>query len=153
MQKFHTKIDWWVYAFLICLTGLLIQLLITMQAKGNITAYPFHSITYLLTILVIWWPVANTRYVVDHENLIITCMFLKWKIKLSDIEKIEPTSNSVSSPALSLNRLKIEYTKGGKNKFVLVSPRNKDKFYQALQQNDADIANKLSDASYKFKNI
>lgn len=134
VQKIHSKKDWWVLAFIVCMTGLLVQLLMTMQAKGNITAYPLHTATYIITILVLWWPVFNTRYVIDHENLIIHCIFLKWTIKLSDIQKIERTSNSVASPALSLDRLKIEYTKNGKQKFVLVSPRNKATFCQALQQ-------------------
>ena len=133
MQIFRSKKDWWVLAFLVCMTGLLLQLLMTMQAKGNIEAYPLHTATYIATIFVIWWPVVNTRYVVDDETLIISCMFLKWKIKLVDIQNIEPTSNSVSSPALSLDRLKIEYQKDGKNKFVLVSPKNKEKFCQALK--------------------
>ena len=53
MQKFHTKIDWWVLGFLIAMTGLLVQLLFTMYAKGTMVEYPEHTIVYILTIAVI----------------------------------------------------------------------------------------------------
>lgn len=134
MQKFHSKIDWWVLAFLICMTGLLVQLLLTMQAKGTMEAYPVHTAVYLLTIVVIWWPVWNTRYRVSEDCLTIRCLFLSWRIPLAQIQKVSPSNNSVASPALSLNRLKIDYQQDGVNKFVLVSPRHQDKFCAALKQ-------------------
>lgn len=143
MQKFRSKKDWWVLAFLICMTGLLIQLLLTMQAKGNIAAYPFHTATYIVVIIVMWWPVLNTRYVIDKEYLTIFCMFFKWKIKLTDIQNISSTSNSVTSPALSLKRLKIDYIQDGKAKFVLISPKNKQDFCQVLQQIESTISYKI----------
>lgn len=132
MQKFYSKKDWWVLAFLICMTGLLVQLLLSMQAKGNISAYPLHTATYILTIFVLWWPIFNTRYIVANGKLTIKCMFLKWHIQLDQILKVEKTTNSVASPALSLDRLKLEYTQDGKNKFIIISPRNKQAFCQAL---------------------
>lgn len=132
MQKFRSKKEWWVLAFLVCMTGLLVQLLVTMQAKGNISAYPIHAATYIITIFIIWWPIFNTRYVVDKEYLTIHCMFLTWKIKRTDIQSISATNNSIASPALSLDRLKIDYVKDGKTKFVLVSPKDQKAFYQAL---------------------
>lgn len=132
MQKFRSKKEWWVLAFVICMTGLIVQLLVTMYAKGNISAYPVHAVTYMLTVVILWWPIFNTRYVVDEEYLIIHSMFLKWKIKKSDIQSISVTNNSVASPALSLDRLKVDYIKDGKSKFVLVSPKAKTAFLTAL---------------------
>ena len=134
MQKFSSKKDWWVLAFLVCLSGLLVQLLLTMQAKGNISAYPVHSATYIITIFIIWWPLFNTRYVVENEQLIVRCMFLKWIIPLNQIQRVSPTTNSIASPALSLDRIKIEYTKNGENKFILLSPRDKTAFCDAIHQ-------------------
>ncbi|MFQ5610075.1 MAG: PH domain-containing protein [Woeseiaceae bacterium] len=43
---------------------------------------------------------------------------------------MQPTRNPLSSPALSLDRLKITY--GPKNRKVLVSPADKESFVQAL---------------------
>ena len=139
MQKFHTKIDWWILGFLIAMTGLLIQLLYTMYAKGTMVEYPEHTAVYILTIAVIWWPVFNTRYIIENEALIIHSLFLKWHIPLANIQNISKTNNSISSPALSLDRLKIEYMKDGKIKQVLVSPRDQQGFCKELQENHSQI--------------
>ena len=132
MQKFRSKKEWWVLAFIVCMTGLIIQLLVTMQAKGNIAAYPVHTATYIITVFILWWPIFNTRYVIDEKYLNIHCMFLTWKIQLTDIQRISKTNNSVASPALSLDRLKVEYTKNGENKFILVSPQQQKAFCDAV---------------------
>ena len=134
MQIFRSKIDWWVLGFLICLTGLLLQLLLTMQAKGTLLQFPVHAAVYVMTIAFIWWPAWNTKYTVDEEFLSIRCLFLTWKIKRSEIQSISKTNNSVASPALSLKRLKVDYLKEGEPKFVLVSPRNQQAFCDALNQ-------------------
>ncbi len=134
MQIFRSKIDWWVLGFLICLTGLLLQLLLTMQAKGTLLQFPVHAAVYVMTMAFVWWPAWNTKYTVDDEYLSIRCLFLTWKIKRSEIQSISKTNNSVSSPALSLKRLKVDYVKEGEPKFVLVSPRNQQAFCDALNQ-------------------
>ena len=134
MQIFRSKIDWWVLGFLICLTGLLLQLLLTMQAKGTLLQFPVHATVYVMTIVFVWWPAWNTKYTVDEEYLSIRCLFLTWKIKRSEIQSISKTNNSVASPALSLKRLKVDYLKEGESKFILVSPRNQQAFCDALNQ-------------------
>ena len=134
MQIFRSKIDWWVLGFLICLTGLLLQLLLTMQAKGTLLQFPVHAAVYVMTMAFVWWPAWNTKYTVDEEYLSIRCLFLTWKIKRSEIQSISKTNNSVASPALSLKRLKVDYVKEGEPKFVLVSPRNQQAFCDALNQ-------------------
>ncbi len=139
MQTFRSKIDWWVLGFIIAMTGLLLQLLVTMYAKGTMQEYTEHTAVYILTIAVLWWPILNTRYVVQEDTLIIHCLLFKWVIPVVSIEKITKTNHSISSPALSLNRLKIEYLKEGKSKYILVSPRNQQGFCQALQQKNSKI--------------
>ena len=132
MQKFRSKIDWWILAFFIAMSGLLLQLLLTMYAKGTLSQNLLFAVVYALTIVLIWWPVLNTRYVIDKDTLLITCLFLKWLIPLSSIQKVTKTDFSISSPALSLDRLRIDYLKDGQAKFILLSPRNKEAFCQAL---------------------
>ena len=134
MQVFRSKKDWWLVAFVICMSGLLIQLLLTMQAKGTLQQYSLHSAVYMLTIVVLWWPIFNTKYVIQSNQLHIRSLFLKWTIPLEQITKVTPTTNSVASPALSLKRLKVEYQQEGKSKFILVSPKHPQTFCQAIQQ-------------------
>jgi hypothetical protein len=47
-----------------------------------------------------------------------------------DITAITPTSNPLSSPALSLDRLRIDY---GKGRSVMISPRDKQGFLGAME--------------------
>lgn len=134
MQGFRSKTDWWVLAFLVCMTGLLLQLLLTMQAKGTMQQYPVHSAVYMLTILVLWWPIWSTKYSIDNQKLRIRSLFLTWVIPVEDIVNVSQTNNSVASPALSLDRLKIDYLQEGKSKFILLSPKDQTAFCQALNQ-------------------
>ena len=139
MQKFHSKIDWWILGFVIAMTGLLVQLLFTMYAKGTMVEYPEHTMVYIFTIAVLWWPVFSTTYTIGNNTLAIRSMFLKWVISLENIKTVSKTNNSISSPALSLDRLKIEYLKDGKMKQILVSPRDQQGFCKELQENHSQI--------------
>lgn len=134
MQVFRSKKDWWVIAFLVCMSGLLVQLLLTMQAKGTMQQYPVHTVVYMLTIVVLWWPVWSTKYSIDSQKLRIQSLFLTWVIPVENIINVSQTNNSVASPALSLDRLKIDYVQEGKAKFILLSPKNQTEFCQALNQ-------------------
>ena len=135
MHVFRSKKDWWLLAFVICMSGLLLQLLLTMLAKGTMQQYPLHTAVYILTILILWWPLWSTRYVVDNGVLTIKSLWLSWKIPLSEIQSIQPTDHSIIAPALSLKRLRIDYTEGGVQKFILVSPKDQTAFIQVLQPN------------------
>lgn len=133
MHVFRSKKDWWLLAFVICMSGLLLQLLLTMQAKGTMQQYPLHTAVYVLTIIILWWPLWSTRYVMDNGVLTIKSLWLSWKIPLSEIQSIQPTDHSIIAPALSLKRLRIDYTDAGVQKFILVSPKDQTAFIQVLQ--------------------
>lgn len=132
MQVFRSKKDWWVVAFIVCMSGLLIQLLLTMQAKGTMQQYPLHTAVYILTVLLLWWPIFNTRYQISATELNIHSMFLRWQIPLQDIQRISASQDLSAAPALSIKRLKIEYIQDGQSKFVMVSPKDQQAFAQAL---------------------
>lgn len=133
MQTFRSKKDWWIVGFILAATGILLQMLWSMYLRGTLQEYPEHGLVYALTIAVMWWPVLNTRYIVTQEQLIIHSMFLTWTISRDQIQNITPTHNPLWSPALSLDRLRIDYLKDGKSKYVLVSPKNKALFCKAVQ--------------------
>jgi|SRR5690606_34916331 len=135
MHVFRSKKDWWLLAFVICMSGLLLQLLLTMQAKGTMQQYPLHTAVYVLTIIILWWPLWSTRYVVDNGVLTIKSLWLSWQIPLSTIRSIQPTEHSIIAPALSLKRLRIDYTEDGVQKFILVSPKDQAAFIKVLQPN------------------
>lgn len=132
MQIFRSKIDWWVLGFIISMTGLLLQLLLTMSAKGTIVQYPEHTTVYILTIILLWSPIFTTYYSLDTDMLTVRSLFFKWHIPLANIQKISATDHLDVSPALSLQRLRIEYLKDGEKQVILISPKKIDAFRQAL---------------------
>jgi hypothetical protein len=74
----------------------------------------------------------TTRYTIEGKTLIIRCGFLyRKKIDIQSILRIKETRNPLSSPATSLDRLEIRYGKSG---WVLVSPRDKQGFVNALRR-------------------
>lgn len=96
--------------------------------------YPEHALLYFLTIALLWWPILNTRYIVTEQHLVILSMLFKWQINRSNITKVSESHNLISSPALSLDRLRIDYQKNGVISHILISLKDKDVFYQALGQ-------------------
>jgi hypothetical protein len=134
MQKqiFHSKIDWWVWGFVISMTGLLLQLLLNMLAKGSLLHnWPFATV-YALTIVALWWPLWSTRYQLQAKALVVQSMFLTWHIPLASIQSVRDTDFSTVAPALSFQRVRIDYVQDGKPKFILISPRKLATFKASL---------------------
>ena len=115
------------------MSGLLAQLILTTYGKSILMQNFLFVVVYALTIVLLWWPLWSTRYVVDQGQLTIRSLCFKWIIPLTAIQSVSETDNSISSPALSLDRLKIEYLKEGQTRTVLVSPRDKVGFRAALK--------------------
>lgn len=94
-----------------------------------------------LFVGVIWF---GTRYVIVHGVLYIYCGPLCRRIPISDIKRVKRTNNPLSSPALSLDRLEIEY---GKDRVIIISPAERDVFIETLKrENEAiEIYSRVSD--------
>ena len=78
----------------------------------------------------------STYYVIDGDTLLIRCSMITWRVPIREITSITPTHSALSSPALSLDRLRIEYD----NKEILVSPADKQRFIAALRAIHSTIA-------------
>src|SRR5690606_23374147 len=107
-------------------------------AKGTLQQYPLHTAIYILTIIILWWPLWSTRYVLENGVLSIKSLWLSWQIPLSAIQSIQPTDHSIIAPALYLNRLRLDYREDVVLKFVLVSPKDPTAFRQAIRANKTD---------------
>ena len=77
----------------------------------------------------------STYYVIDAGTLLIRSSFLTWRVPISEIRSITPTRNGRSSPALSLDRLRIEYGR----KAIMVSPEDPKRFIEALRAKNPSI--------------
>ena len=93
---------------------------------------PIRMLTAGLVVLIavlVPWVFASTYYVVDVRELKVVSGPFRWRIPLRDITRVTPTRAWWSSPALSLDRLCIEY---GNGKWILVSPVRREEFLSAL---------------------
>lgn len=133
-MKFRSKIDWWLLLVFIVTTAIIVMKIYEVNHNYSLASNFPHLIFYSLIILIIWLPIFNTYYVVENNTLIIKSLVFRWKININDITQIEPTHNPLSSPALSLDRLKIYYMKNGEVTSVMISPKDKESFLQAINK-------------------
>lgn len=72
----------------------------------------------------------QTFYEINGTELKIKSGFLyNHMVDINDIREIKETNNPLSSPAISLDRLEVRY---GKNKYVLISPKDKKGFIDSI---------------------
>jgi hypothetical protein len=129
MQEFKSKIDNW-------LLFILISTIILSLYCAFFAALDGRMFNYVLAILIVMvgaglplWLLVSTRYMVSARTLEVFSGPFSWSIVLSSISSVQETRNPLSSPALSLDRLQIEY---GGGKTILISPVNKSEFRDAI---------------------
>ncbi|MGB5210221.1 MAG: PH domain-containing protein [Gammaproteobacteria bacterium] len=130
MQTFESKRDRWL--MLILWSSVLIDFLaavVLLRMDVPLLVRASGVAVMLSTALFIVWILTGTRYTVDQGVLIIRCGPFRQRLRIADIESVEATRSPLSSPALSLDRLRITY---GGGKRVLVSPEDKARFQTAI---------------------
>jgi membrane protein YdbS with pleckstrin-like domain len=71
------------------------------------------------------------RYGITDEEIVVRHGVVRQRIPLAKIREVYPTRSPVSSPALSLDRLHIQFGDGF-FKAAMISPADKDGFLQEL---------------------
>jgi PH (Pleckstrin Homology) domain-containing protein len=77
----------------------------------------------------------GTYYLIDGGTLLIRSSFFTWRVPIADIRAVTPTRSGLSAPALSLDRLRIDY----RSKSIMVSPEEKQRFIEALRAKNPSI--------------
>lgn len=130
-MRFRSKVDSWLVAVTI-VSGM------AALAAGAVAfrdGTPGSLATMLLVVaLVVALPIsliAATHYTFEGDALRIRSGPFRWTIPLAEIHGARPSRNLISSPALSLDRLRIDY---GRGKYILVSPEDKAGFLRELSK-------------------
>ena len=129
-KRFASKVDAWLIAVLVVVV--VIQLVALAAAAAEEAAAESLWIgagALLFTVGLFTWLLRATYYEVGADTLRVVCGPFRRKIPISEITSVRPSRNPLSSPALSLDRLRIDYGK----RFVLVSPADKSGFVAALK--------------------
>ena len=125
---FRSKIDLWLLIVLV--TTAVIPITQAMAALQNGANWiPQALISGLLGVSFLWL-LFSTKYTINQDTLIIQSGPFRWRIPKKEITQVTPSKSLISSPALSLDRLRIEYAGGRKS--ILISPKDKSGFLQAV---------------------
>lgn len=128
MKKvFYSRIDWWIAGLVIGSILFCIVLGIYLLQADRWAAYILLGVTLLMITLTLLLAIP-CRYILEQDHLLVQSGLIKYVIPYADIRKIERSNNPLSSPALSLRRVKISRSKG----FLLVSPLDRDLFIKEL---------------------
>lgn len=143
-SEYKSKVDWWLGILLVVLflagpVSILVGVYMMASGQpGNGVDWSLLAtgVLIVLTFAGLVWPV---RYTLTEDSLLIRNGFLRSRYLYADITGAIPSRNLLSSPALSIDRIKVTCTTG--IGFVLISPEDKDKFLQ-------DLANRAQGLSY-----
>ena len=129
-KRFSSKVDWWLLVILMASVLLVIVGLgVTINQAPNATHAAVAVSVVLLILALIGSVLFRTYYQVDGNNLRIVSGPFHWNVPIDQISSVERTRNPLSSPALSLDRLRIRYA--GK-KSIMISPADRQRFMKAL---------------------
>jgi len=138
----YSKKDSWLIGFI--LAGSMIPLVLGLFFL--FVGGPNRNAGYLLLVIVVVEGVVMLLltyplyYEVTTSELIVRCgVLMNRHISLGAIDEVQPDRNAVSSPAWSLDRLRIDYRKNGERVSLLISPQSKAAFMQELSRFDSDL--------------
>ena len=132
---YRSKIDIWLAVLLTFAVLISIGAGISVLLAGGLEMW-WAVIPGLVAGALIAWILFSTYYTLDDELLLVQSGPFRWRVPVAGITAITPTRNPLSSPALSLDRLRIEYSNG---KAIMVSPSNKEKFIDDLRASGAGM--------------
>ena len=129
-KRFNSKIDTWLLYLLIAVMvfEVVVMTIAAIQMNDPLATTAL-IVTALLILALIGSLLTHTYYSIDGNTLKIVSGPFRWKVPIDQIHKIKATRNPLSSPALSLDRLRIEY---GNKRAILVSPADKSAFLKAV---------------------
>lgn len=129
-KRFKSKVDRWILVLLV------VVILAQVWAIGTVASQAGDPLLTTAMILVgiaivalIVWLTLGTHYTVDRGTLKIVSGPFRWKVPIDQITAVEATKSPLSSPALSLDRMRIRY---GKNRRIMISPADKAGFLKAI---------------------
>jgi len=133
-MKFRSAVDWWYYLVIVAAMAIVLFAVIPPMRSGELSII-LAAITIIVSLGLPVWLLISTNYQIDTKSLRIRSGPFSWTIALDEIQSIAPSKSVLSSPALSLDRLEIQY---GPGKRILVSPADHEAFIEAVKQAKRD---------------
>jgi hypothetical protein len=133
-MTYNSKKDWWLFGLVwgVVLGLLAVGLFNVLAPFGNPAlgwALVRAGAGAVLAVLLTTYPLG---YEITQAELVARSGFMRWRVPLAEIREVRPTRSAASAPAWSLDRLRVEYLKGGRPRVLLVSPEDKRAFLRDL---------------------
>ena len=129
-RRFRSRIDTWI---LILMIVAIVFQVVAVGAAALQAGDPLATTGLLLLVIgvsgLLIWLLVGTYYTVDRGYIRIASGPFRWKVPIEDITSVQATRSLLSSPALSLDRIRIRY---GKNRRVMISPADRAGFLRAI---------------------
>lgn len=124
-----------VYSVLVWLTVLVSLWMIVTEFSWSFSGIIWLVTGTLILGLLLWfW--FGTNYRITEGTLIIHNGPFRYRITVNEIHRIRKTKSILATPALSVDRLAVEY---GKYMDVQISPQNEEEFVELLVRLNPDI--------------
>ena len=130
---YRSKVDWWLAPILYLPPVAVIAVCIALPLSGETSELPWGIASVVFVFCLYFGLVFPMRYGLDDSNLIVRFGICRQRIALADISEVYPTHNPLSSPALSLDRLHVQFGEGV-FKAVMISPVERNQFLDDLTQ-------------------
>ena len=131
LRWYRSKVDWWIAA-LLCVPPIAMFAVSGAVLFGEKRSeWPMAVIAILFVCGIYFGLVFPMRYGIGDGKLVVRFGQCRQSIALQDVLEVRPTRNPLSSPALSLDRLHVQYGQGF-FKAVMISPADRDQFLADL---------------------
>jgi Bacterial PH domain len=131
---YRSKKDLWLFGLVwgAALAPLAVGLFQLLAPGGNVAlgwALVRAGVVAAAAVLFTTYPL---EYEIASGVLTARCGLMRWRVPLDSIEEVRPSRNPASAPTWSLDRLRVEYSKGGSPRTLYVSPEDKAAFLRDL---------------------
>jgi len=131
-MKFRSAVDPWFYLLALVLPGAIFIFAVLSVGAINLASFVVIGALAVFVFGLPVWLLLSTYYLVEADTLKVRSGPFSWSILLNEINTVKPSRSVLSSPALSLDRLELQY---GRGQTILVSPKDIEGFQSAIGQN------------------
>ena len=125
-----SKIDIWIALLLVAGPLILVNLGIYLHKTGEEQNSLICISAGILIGVVTWILAFPCQYTLEDKSLLAQSGILKWRIPYAEIQTVELSNSILSGPALSLQRIEVQYDRGR----ILISPNERDLFLKELRK-------------------
>ncbi len=131
MRWYDSKVDVWLAAILVLPPAAMLTMLVMGMMAGNFQTTAVGLVGAVFITAMYFGLIFPMRYGINDQHLVVRSGLIRRAIRLQDITHVVPTHNPLSSPALSLDRLWIQFGEG-LFQSTMISPAERQTFLEQL---------------------